>query len=789
MNRSCSSPTRVSCPLLFCLLAACCLVPSAQARSPLESPLLPDGLGVNIHFTDPKPGEMEMLAAGGFRWVRMDLSWGRTERVKGEYDFSHYDNLMEALKPHGIRALLILDYSNKYYDQGLSPCSDEGRQAFARWAAAAAAHFRGRGVLWEMYNEPNIKFWKPAPKVDDYVKLALEVGHALRQAAPDELYIGPATSQIDLRFLEECFNAGLLEHWSAVSVHPYRFTGPETAAAEYAALRRLIQQYAPQGKRVPILSGEWGYSSVRKGIDDTVQGRYLPRQWLTNVSNDVPLSIWYDWHDDGADPEEKEHHFGTVRYPYRAGQSPVYEPKPAYLAAQTLTRCLAGFRFSKRLHVGRADDYVLLFHNGANVRLAAWTTSAEPHEATIPASPGRFQVTSHLGEALPAATADGQGLRLTLNDGPQYLTPDRPNDLLSVAAAWDRAPLDVHRPGGPGTIALGLVNPLSRPIDIVTPGDRAVRLEPGARLELSQSLTLRRSPEPVSLDVALEVKGLPRLVQQVEATANDPLRLFLGLIQPKDVLLVLDNPSGVAFGGQLLLSDVQGLDLPSPQVPVTVAQGQTRALIQLARRSEQQQVQFAARLVDAGGAPQLALPTAKYRPVDDFSKYTAESLAKAYRVVADGDRKVGSEQSIGLADAPAHAPVPVGQCLKLDFRMEPGWKFLRLAPVAPALKAIEGRPKALAVWVCLESERLSPRARLSDAGGQIFQPTGPTMKDRGWHRVVIDLQREPLLYWGGANDGKVHEPLRWDTLLLLDKLGRDTVYQGTLYVAAPVLVY
>jgi hypothetical protein len=45
-------------------------------------PVLPDGLGVNIHFTDPKPGELELLAQGGFRWVRMDFVWGSTSLSK-----------------------------------------------------------------------------------------------------------------------------------------------------------------------------------------------------------------------------------------------------------------------------------------------------------------------------------------------------------------------------------------------------------------------------------------------------------------------------------------------------------------------------------------------------------------------------------------------------------------------------------------------------------------------------------------------------------------------------------
>ena len=104
------------------------------------------------------------------------------------------------------------------------PPTKGGRHS--RWAAAAAKHFRGRGILWEMYNEPNIGFWKPKPDVKQYVKLAIEVGKTLREATPDELYIGPASSTIDMPFLEECFRSGLLEYWSAVSVHPYRESGP-----------------------------------------------------------------------------------------------------------------------------------------------------------------------------------------------------------------------------------------------------------------------------------------------------------------------------------------------------------------------------------------------------------------------------------------------------------------------------------------------------------------------------------------------------------------------------------
>ncbi len=394
--------------------------------------VVPDALGVNIHFTDPVPGEAKMLADSGVRWIRMDLGWGGTEREKGVYDFSRFDRLLAALKPYGIRSLFILDYSNKLYDKGLSPYTEEGRQAFARWAVAAARHFKGKGILWEMWNEPNIQnFWKPKANVHDYALLALAVGKALREAVPEELYIGPATSRIDLPFIEECFRAGLLEYWSAVSVHPYRKGPPETATEEYAVLRTLMAKYAPPGKRIPIFSGEWGYSAISRAssttpwkYDEDTQGKYVAREFLTNLANGVPLSIWYDWHDDGApvaagERDDPENHFGLTRFASHAGRDPVYDLKPGFIATKTLTTVLRGFSFEKRLDTGRPDDYVLVFRKGKQTGVAAW--SLAPHRARVSVERGRYKAVSYLGKDLGSLTAGGNGLDLELADAPQYL--------------------------------------------------------------------------------------------------------------------------------------------------------------------------------------------------------------------------------------------------------------------------------------------------------------------------------------------------------------------------------
>jgi hypothetical protein len=401
----------------------------------LSSGSVTDGSGVNIHFTDAKPGELEMLAAAGFKHVRMDLTWGSTEKQKGVYDFSAYDRLTASLEKHGLKGYYILDYANSLYEKERSVRTPEGRAAYAKWAAAVVGHFKGRGICWEIWNEPNGGFWAPRANVDEYVAMAMDASKAIRAVDPDAILTGPATATIDMPFLEGCFKAGLLEYWDAVTVHPYRQGGPESATFEYDALRRLIAKYQPKNKPVKILSGEWGYSSAWANHDEESQGKMLPRQFLTNAANGVPMSIWYDWHDDGPDPKEPEHHFGTVRLQYHEGRDPVYDPKPAYTAAKTFHEVLRGAAFVKSVTLGNLDHHAQLYrHENGDLTVAAWAVLGRSEIAVkLPSDDGTFKVVDHLGEALPEVTAKGGNVSLKITDAPRYFRFKGPNQKLTAA--------------------------------------------------------------------------------------------------------------------------------------------------------------------------------------------------------------------------------------------------------------------------------------------------------------------------------------------------------------------
>ncbi len=415
------------------------IIPCVSTSSPLSlTKSVTDGFGVHVEFESiyPKPGEMEMIAAAGFKFVRTGLDWPWTEQIKGQYDFSYYEVLVSSLTKNNMFAYFVVDHlGNPLYNESHSVITDAGRKAYSQWAAAAVDHFKGRGIIWEIWNEPNVNiFWNNNPNVTQYIALALEAVKAIRKKTKNEIIVGPATS-VDLIFLEECFKAGLLNYWDAVSIHTYRQSNPETVFIEYLNLKNLIKKYAPNGKSIPIINGEWGYTvfdTVWIKFSATQQAKYLSRQLLTNVMNGIPVSTWFEWHD-GTNATNPEDYYGIVLNQYNSGANPVYTPKDSYISAKALNSFLIGFRFVKRIATNDPFDYVLLLSNGNELRLAAWTTIAQSHQITIPSDNCNFDVYQYEGNYLKTVSAMNGSLTIITYDSPIYLFVKGPNLALKNA--------------------------------------------------------------------------------------------------------------------------------------------------------------------------------------------------------------------------------------------------------------------------------------------------------------------------------------------------------------------
>ncbi|MDF1516231.1 MAG: hypothetical protein P1S60_20645, partial [Anaerolineae bacterium] len=200
------------------------------------------------------------------------------------------------------------------------------------------------------------------------------------------------------------------EQLDAVTVHAYGLTSPEAVLPHYLKLRALINTYSPT-YQVPILSGEWGYPAPRGGVSEGRQAEYIVRHYLFNMAHDIDLNIWYDWHNDGPDPDNAEHNFGMIRFNYAL--------KDGYRAVKNLTTQLDGYRFLRRIPLPNDYEYLLLFQKNGSLVLVLWTTQ-DTHPTTLPLPVNTMTSVDVMGGE---NVLQGSGLDLTLDvgQGPTYL--------------------------------------------------------------------------------------------------------------------------------------------------------------------------------------------------------------------------------------------------------------------------------------------------------------------------------------------------------------------------------
>jgi hypothetical protein len=165
---------------------------------------------------------------------------------------------------------------------------------------------------------------------------------------------------------------------------------------------------------MPVISGEWGYSNLnwdKSRLFEQEQAQYLARMFLINLHQDIPVSIWHDWKNDGMDPNQREHQFGTVRH------DP--DPKAAYIAAKVLSSTLAGYSIDQQFDLGDDNDFAFKLTKGKSEAIVFWTL-AEKHTVTLPVKPAEATLIDIYGGNV-IINWRTKNLKLRALQSPQYV--------------------------------------------------------------------------------------------------------------------------------------------------------------------------------------------------------------------------------------------------------------------------------------------------------------------------------------------------------------------------------
>jgi hypothetical protein len=376
-------------------------------------------LGVNIHRLGDQAA-LDLAREAGFTFIRADLLWRQVER-NGRYRFVAYDRLLNALESRGMGALWILDYGHPDHG-GDTPRRPDDVAAFARFAEAAAAHFKGRNVRYEVWNEADTdRFWPPHPNAVEFALLLREAAAAIHRADPAARVASGGLARMDLPFLEATIAAGWTGDVNAVGVHPYRKAGPESLAAELPLLRQALARASLD--KLEIWDTEWGYASYDyfsqnlHGDGHGAPGRQRQavlacREALTVWSLGLPVAVWYDLHDDGDEPKNPEHNYGLL--------DAKNAEKPAMQALRALTGIARDHTYAGMVRDVPDGVHAMRLDGTADRVFVVW--SDQPDSRITLRLPSGASAVNFLGEPLKTKTAHGVvECSLPEAEGPVYV--------------------------------------------------------------------------------------------------------------------------------------------------------------------------------------------------------------------------------------------------------------------------------------------------------------------------------------------------------------------------------
>ena len=342
-------------------------------------------VGACTHFCQGKglvEQNLESILQAGIDSIRDEVVWGAIEREKGELEMpEQFDTYVRQAAAQGLDVLLILNYANRFYDDGDRPRSPEAIEGFCRYAEFVVRSFGTQVRHYEIWNEWDIGIGLPerhrkGGSPEDYVHLLRAVYPRIKAVDPKITVVAGASTSGGVKrgWLEEILQRGALDACDAISIHSYNYNepfpqrSPETCSGWMTEVQAMIRSYN-DGQEVPFYVTEMGWPTHvgRGGTCPQLSASYLARLYLLARQSPSFRGVWwYDFQDDGWDPADNEHNFGLVR--------PDLTPKPGYHVLADIAPLVSRSVFRDRLPTADDQLWILRFRSGAEDWWAVWSS-------------------------------------------------------------------------------------------------------------------------------------------------------------------------------------------------------------------------------------------------------------------------------------------------------------------------------------------------------------------------------------------------------------------------------
>lgn len=293
-------------PALAVLVFFATFAASAQA--------LPNGFWGVVPQSSMSGEQLQRLGRGGVESLRIPIGWGSVQSAEGgSYDWSGFDNQVEEAAKAGIRVLPFLSGAPNWAVPGKRvpgahgleapahlPVKGAARAGWVAFLSAAVAHYGPRGSFWsehpgipkrpirewQIWNEPNFKYFVAKPNPAEYGQLVKISYNALHTADPRARVVlaGMFAQPFGARnrrtgkhkslnwFASDFLNVmyrrtpGIKTKFQSAALHPYT-TYAKNLPLVVGELRRTLAANHDAGKALEIT--EMGWSSGPKASNNS----------------------------------------------------------------------------------------------------------------------------------------------------------------------------------------------------------------------------------------------------------------------------------------------------------------------------------------------------------------------------------------------------------------------------------------------------------------------------------------------------------------------------------------
>ena len=377
------------------------------------------------------PELIERSADKGIRIMRKDLNWSEIEKSKGLYDWKESDKYLDLCESMNIKVIFILGKTNNIYDSTFT-VPIPGNYLWTPYSAyvkEAVERYKGRSVIWELWNEPNVThMWADmTPRM--WVEYATGVMRIIREVDPEATIAGPATGSCMRRdgdnWIWQTFrlmkrygkDSYYIRNLIAFTGHHYTSQAPDNLYIDGVEMYRLQREIMNEWgyDEIPYCTGERGFTSNPKpsqhyafvGNKDRKVSYFL-RQCLWGIYNEprgfIINYVNYDVYDSGKDIVGSE-----------VGE-----------AMRNMLDILGDYVFERRIDVNSENIVFLRFEDGKKARYVVWDRSNTESKTILPLCSSPIELIDKYGKS-SVSEADKYGIEVTVGESPLFLIPKYDN--------------------------------------------------------------------------------------------------------------------------------------------------------------------------------------------------------------------------------------------------------------------------------------------------------------------------------------------------------------------------